>query len=177
MSDMDNKFTYEQNAIIYFSGYVARKSLEKSHCPTCEKDLMKDASESGTSNETYINFIEYPHSDPEAHPVTFLIRPTEQFAKVVNCQLEAFDKIHLKFWHEHCLLLKLVENVEAYTHKQFPDWFDQENICYEHRIKMLKFLLLVKIYPRTRERNNNRKTKANRPIVIKSRKLKNIQNI
>ena len=32
MSDMDTKFTYEQNTITYFSGYVARKSLEKSHC-------------------------------------------------------------------------------------------------------------------------------------------------
>ena len=117
MSDMDNKFTYEQNAITYFSDYVARKSLEKSHCSTCEKDLMKDASESGTSNETYINFRKYPHSDPEAHPVTFLIRQTEQIAKVVNSQLKAFDKIHSKFWHEHDLLLELVDNVEAYTRK------------------------------------------------------------
>ena len=56
MSDIDTKFTYEQNAITHFPGYVARKSLEKSHCPTCEKNLMKDASESDTSNETYINF-------------------------------------------------------------------------------------------------------------------------
>ena len=176
MSDIDDKFTYEQNAITYFAGYVAHKSLEKSHCPTCEKDLMKDASESGSSNETYINFREYPHSDTEAHPVTFLIRTTELLAKVVNCQFEAFDKIHSKFWNEHGLLLKLVVNVEAYTRKQFPDWFDQKNICYEHRIKMLKFFLFVKIFAKTRERNNNnRKSEAKRPI--KSRKPKNIETV
>ena len=55
ISDMDSKFTFEQNAITYFSEYVARKSLEKTHCPTCQKDLMKDASESETSIKTYIN--------------------------------------------------------------------------------------------------------------------------
>ena len=178
MSGMDAKFTYEQSAITYFSGYVARKSLENIHCPMCEKDLMKDASESGTSNETYINFREYSHSDPKAEPVTFLIKQTEQFVKVVICQLEAFDKIHSKFWHEHDLLLKLVENVEACTRRHFPDWFNKKNNCYEHRIKMLKFLLLVKIYAKTREHNNSRKTAAKRPIVVTNcRKLKNIINV
>ena len=45
---------------------MARICLGKSHYPTCEKDLMKDASESGTSNEKYTELREYPHSDTEA---------------------------------------------------------------------------------------------------------------
>ena len=105
------------------------KSTVRSWVAECEivpgiNDVILKKIGEETSNETYINFREYPHSDPEAEPVKFLIIPTEQFAKVVSCQLEAFDKIHSKFWDEHDLLLKLVENVEANTRNQFPVWFD-----------------------------------------------------
>ena len=47
---------------------------------------------------------EYAHSNLEAPAVTYLIRPTEDLASVVNCQLEAFDKIYSKFWHSQNLL-------------------------------------------------------------------------
>ena len=58
------------------------------------------------------------------------------------------------------------------TRVNFRNWFDHE------KIKMLKFLFkLVKIYSKTREHNNSRETAAERSIVTKSRKLKNVKNV
>ena len=177
MSDMNAKLMYESNAITYFAGYVARKSLGKSKCRTCEKNLVKDVNEPENVTEKYIQMREYSHSDAEAPVVIYLIRPTEDFASVVNCQLEAFDKIYSKFWHRENLLMHLLENVEAYTRQKFPAWFDQENNCYEHRLNMLKFLLLVKIFAKTRENNNRKKYASKNTVKTKYTKLKNVKNI
>ena len=54
MPDMNAKLIYESNAITYFAGYVARKSLGKSQCPACEMNLVKDVNESENVTEKYI---------------------------------------------------------------------------------------------------------------------------
>lgn len=42
---------YDQNAITFFAGYVARKSIAKTNCDNCRNVMMKTPMDNATENE------------------------------------------------------------------------------------------------------------------------------
>lgn len=69
----DQRSTYDDNAIAYFTGFVARRSIEKSNCDQCRNIMMKSPMDMLASNEKYIEFREYQNADEDAPIVTKLI--------------------------------------------------------------------------------------------------------
>jgi len=162
---------YDQNAIAYFAGYIARRSIAKTNCDNCRDIMMKTPMDDTTENEKYIEFREYSNIDEDAPIVTKLIRPTTLFTKVIETQLMAFNRVWQHYWASTQILDKISNECINLTNEIHSEWLDKSNTCYNHRLQALKFMISVKLYSRTRY--NNRVEKSS---IIFNRKVKNLQN-
>lgn len=161
--------SYDQNAIAFFAGYVARKSIEKTKCDKCRNIMMKTPMDDTTANEKYIEFREYLNPDEDAPIVTKLVRPTTLFAKVLEIQLQAFNRTYERNWASAGIVEKITQ--ECINLTMHSKWLDENEPCYKHRVDALKYLIRVKIYSRTRY-NNRAGKRGDAP----NRKMKKLLN-
>jgi len=161
---------YDENAIAYFAGFVAQRSIVKSNCENCRNDMMKTPMDNATANEKYIEFREYPNEDEDAPTVTKLVRPTIVFTNIVKTQLMAFNHTWQYHWASTHILKNIVTECVYATNKIHAEWLDINHMCFNHRMQALKYMIIVKLYSRTRY---NRAEKRNN---ILNRKMKNILN-
>lgn len=124
-----------------------------------------------TANETYIQFREYPNDDEDAPTITKLIRPTNYFINIMRIQLLVFNKTWQHYWTSTQILDKIVAECIEETNKIHATWFDINDVCYNHRVQTLRYMIIVKIYSRTRY-NNRAGKKTSAPL----RKVKNFSN-
>ncbi|KMQ91814.1 transposable element p transposase [Lasius niger] len=89
---------YDQNAVAFFAGYIARRSVAKTKCDNCCNCMMKTPLDNAAENEMYIKLREYPNADEDTPTVTKLVRPTDLFTKVVQTQLMAFNRVWQHYW-------------------------------------------------------------------------------
>lgn len=167
----DQRSTYNDNAIAYFAGFVARRSIEKSNCDQCRNIMMKTPMDMLASNEKYIEFREYQNADEDAPIVTKLIRPTNFFINIMRLQLLVFNKTWQHYWASTYILDKIVMECVQETNKIHTTWFNVEDECYNHRIQALRYMITVKLYSRTRY-NNRAGKKTSAPV----RKVLNFSN-
>lgn len=163
--------SYDQNAITFFAGYIARKSFAKTNCENCRNNMMKTPMDDVTENEKYIELREYPNPDEDAPTITKLVRPTTLFAKVVEIQLQAFNYLWRHHWASKTILQKITKECINMTNNMHSGWFDKDNRCYKHRLEVLQYLIRVKLYSRTRY-NNRAGRRGNAP----NKKMKNLLN-
>ncbi|XP_070171046.1 uncharacterized protein [Polyergus mexicanus] len=161
--------SYNENAIAYFAGFVARRSIAKSNCNHCRNDMMKTPMDESTANEKYIEFREYLNEDEDAPTVTKLVRPITSFINITKTQLIAFNRTWQYHWASKQILNKIVTECIYKTH---PQWLDKNGKCYDHRIQTLKYMITIKLYSRTRYNNRAAKT-ANIPSCKKVKKFLN----
>jgi len=108
---------YDENAIAYFAGFVAQRSIAKSNCENCRNDMMKTPMDNATANEKYIEFREYPNEDEDAPTVTKLVRPTIVFTNIVKTQLMAFNHTWQYHWASTHILKNIVTECVYATNK------------------------------------------------------------
>ncbi|KAL6417666.1 hypothetical protein ACFW04_012589 [Cataglyphis niger] len=150
----------------------ARKPpVAKTNCENCRNIIMKTSMGDATENEKYLEFREYLNIDEDASTVTKLIRPTAFFAKVVETQLAAFNRIWQHYWCSTKILNKITNECIDLTNKIHLEWLDQNNACYNHRLQALKYMISVKLYSRTRYNN-----RANKISSASYKKIKNFSN-
>jgi hypothetical protein len=58
------------------------------------------------------------------------------------------------------------------TNKTHPEWLDTNEKCYDHRLQVLKYMISIKLYSRTRYNNRAAKTDS----IPSYRKLKKFKN-
>jgi len=163
--------TYDQNAVTYFAGYIARKTIVKTNCENCRDVMMKTPMDDATENEKYIEFREYSNSDEDAPTVTKLIRPTDLFAKIVETQLMTFNRTWQYYWASTQILQKITNECVNITNNKHSGWLNKNNTCYKHRLQALEYMIRVKLYSRTRY--NNRAEKRGITPYKKVKKLLN----
>ncbi|KAL6423073.1 hypothetical protein ACFW04_010507 [Cataglyphis niger] len=151
--------------------YVARRCIEKSNCQNCRATMLKTPMEDATPNEKYIEYREYPNIDEDAPTVTKLTRPTSLFIDIIKTQLMSFNRTWQHHWASSQVLENIAKESMYATNKMHAGWFDISDKCYNHHVQALKFLLIVKIYSRTRY--NNRAVKT---VSVFNRKVKNLSN-
>lgn len=171
MGNISISSNYNENAITYFAGYVARRCFEKNDCNNCRAVMLKTPMEQATSNERYIEYREYPNADEDAPTVTKLVRPTRLFTDVIKTQLMSFNRTWQHHWASTQVLEKITNEAMHATKKMHAGWFNTNNICYTHRMQAAKFLMMVKIHSRTRYNNHAAKT-----VNTFKRKIKNLSN-
>ena len=167
---------YNENAIAYFAGFVAQRSLKKTKCENCRNDMMKTPMDDATANEKYIEYREYSDSDDEDAPtVKKLIRPTTVLTNITKTQLKTFNHTWENHWASNHVLENIVAACVQATNRNHAGWLDTSHECYNHRMEALKYLIRVKTYSRTRYNNRAEKIKSNKKYTSK-RKMKNILN-
>ena len=101
----------------------------------------------------YIEFREYENIDEDAPKVTKLKRPTEKFSQIVGAQLKAYYRLCEKHCPAEGLLRKLVIDIMRSTASAYPEWYDADHPCKEHRLQQLQFLIEVKLFAQTKYNN------------------------
>jgi len=150
--------SYDENAIAFFAGFVARRSIAKSNCDHCRNDMMKTPMDESAANEKYIEFREYLNEDEDAPTVTKLVRPTTLFTNITKTQLMAFNCTWKYYWASTQILEKIVTECINATNKTHPKWLDKNEKCYDHRIQALRYMITIKLYSCTRYNNRDAKT-------------------
>ena len=166
---------YERNAVAFFAGYVASKCFLKANCEKCREDMMKTPMEEREDSEHYIRMREYANLDEDAPEVEKLTRPRDLFANIVYEQLQAFQASWEKYWASENIIQYLSEEAQNRTRQHFPEWFNADSPCQDHLLTVLRFMLRVKIYAKTRERNGQRQATTTR-IKKKGRKVNIVMN-
>lgn len=162
---------YDENAIAYFAGFVARRSIGKSNCENCRDDMMKTPMDDATANEKYIEFREYANENDDAPTVTKLVRPTIVFINIIKTQLMTFNRTWQYHWASTHILKNIVTECVNATNRTHAEWLDMNHKCYNHRMQALQYMITVKLYSRTRY-NNRAEKRSN----TSHRKMKNILN-
>ncbi|CAL1681084.1 unnamed protein product [Lasius platythorax] len=172
---------YERNAISYFAGYIARYGYNNTKCDSCREKNLKTPMEELNDNEIYIQLREYEHEDEDDPEIEWLSRPTDSFLNIITLQLEAINSCYKMYWHFKDVKKKLLEICVKHVQHADEDWFNQNNECYSHRIKMSDFMLRVKIYAITKKNNNGGReglaSGRSKEIKTKCQKLKNIKHM
>ncbi|KAJ8681376.1 hypothetical protein QAD02_017163 [Eretmocerus hayati] len=91
-----------------------------------------------------------------------LLRPSEIFKKVVYCQLQQYKRVVASRWATRDLLDLIRDDLVQVTNEHFPEWFNVEHPCHQHRLDAVKFLMRVKCHATCRSHNQKafRKRKA-----------------
>ena len=99
---------YDENAIAYLAGFIARRNIIKNNCDNCN-EIMKTPMDESTANEKYIEYREYSNENEDAPTVTKLIRPTTTFINVVKTQLMTFNRT----WQHHWASTEILKKITA----------------------------------------------------------------
>lgn len=125
----------------YFIGYVLFKVLSKINCVECS-DLMRKKDEVLTCPSELLIFAK---NYSENSDFGNLFAPSDLIFKICKLHILIFDhffktKKEIRFIKniiiEHCILA---------TEKENETWFKKEGSCYNHKIKILDFLILILI--------------------------------
>lgn len=69
----------------------------------------------------------------------------------------AFNSTWQHYWASTKILDKIMTECVFATNKIHHEWFDKHKECYDHRMQALKYMIVVKIYSRTRYNNRDAK--------------------
>lgn len=131
----------EQNSVRYIIGFTLFKLFKHINCEDCAV-YMKDSTEKLALESE--KFIFYKNYDKNSE-VCFLAAPSNDFFQLssifVNCFEENFKK---------CVVIKnVIRTLEQLCMEQikkfekFKDYFNENDNCFSHRIKLLNILLNV----------------------------------
>ena len=164
-SDFSSLNKYEQSAVAYFAGYISHLTVSQTKCETCLESTMKSSMDDIEEHETYTRFKEFQHFDEDRPEVSSLKRSTNYFVEVVYMQLQNFHFNHEKFWPNRKLLETLVATGVCITNKKFPDYFNEDEPCFMHKLQAIIFLYQVKVHATCRQHNNARITFSRRSMT------------
>lgn len=113
--------------------------FKKIKCSNCQLIMKKNSCQTQLKkNEIFIHAKDFGSS---LKGCDYLTNPSDYFLKIFNCQFTAFSnyfKINIHKVHLKASILK--KCVEA-TNKKYPEWFDESNPCYDHRMSILEYIL------------------------------------
>lgn len=162
--------TTENAAISYFIGYIQFKMEKKTKCEDCTKSLS-GSKEFCAERDAFIRNKNYRKDG-----VGGLQQPSPQFFEVCCFQVQYFKSHFKKAFFIKKLKQYFTKKIIAETNAKYPEWFAKEGQCYEHRVSILDFLLLVLIRKNSkwlleekmickRDTKNRKKIKKNNMLV------------
>lgn len=137
LSDSVEDASVEKAAISYFIGYIERKIDAKINCEQCRLQLIKPK-ESMNKTDWYIKNKSYKDD-------TALKIPSKIFFDVCSAQIKVFKSLFSDCFHKNHIKTFLKKKIVCATNNLFPEWFNVHDTCYEHRHRILDFLLLILI--------------------------------
>lgn len=137
--DRHERPSTEHAAVSYYIGYIEMKCTNRSKCTSCIDGLTK-AKQHCTAVDELITKKSY-----KPDKIGGLKLPSTTFYDICCLQICFFKSTFDKLYHTKNLKAAYVKKLMALTTLNYPDWFDEQNKCFEHRVQILNFLVLVLI--------------------------------
>lgn len=141
-----DQFTNENHkidlpSVRYFVGYVIYKLIHKSQCEMCNQLMVKSDEQLLLPSEYLIKSRNYLTPSEEL----YLKNPTDYFFELSYIHIKIFELNFKENIHKKNILQFLLEKCIDATNRnpKYLEWFTGS--CKDHKIKTLKFLLLVLI--------------------------------
>ena len=120
-------------SVTFFAGYAAFKIVREYKCDLCFVDMQRPPdADQGDINDTYINFREY--QTKKSWQVILLRRPTGKFRNVAAANLQTFANNFKMRSQKEEINENLMEDAIADMLKVCPEWYDETQPCYMHRL-------------------------------------------
>ncbi|XP_037934801.1 uncharacterized protein LOC119669097 [Teleopsis dalmanni] len=107
---------------------IKEKLVYKIKCCDCLSEIKKLE----TSNLLSESFLKAKQFENSIHELVIISLPSEKCLLLIATYILGLKK-------------KIIEESIANNNKKFPDWFEKTNKCYEHRVEILNFLILILI--------------------------------
>lgn len=138
----EEKLNVSDAATTYFAGYCYLKTVKSlgKICDQCKTEMTsKLLEEDENISKILIKLKQYENLPPDSG----LITPSEKFFNICKDHVQIFSRIYLSAPHILNLRKTIVEHCIEHTRKIYPDWFHENNKCFDHHIKAVEFFILV----------------------------------
>ena len=135
----------EGMSVTFFAGYAAFKIVKEFKCDLCLVEMQRPPdADQGDINDCYINCREY--NTKESWQLILLRRPTDKFRDIATSNLQTFvSKFKLRMSEEK-LREKLMKEAISSVSKVYPNWYDENHSCYQHRLYATHMLYTAKLH-------------------------------
>lgn len=120
----------------YFVGYIAQRIS----CEKCHVDIIKPTQILTYPSEMYIHTKNYENDSDFGS----LCAPSDLFFEICKIHIKVFEKV---FTENKCMknIKKIIvkQCIDCTKDTIYSSWFDENDICYKHRIEMLNLLILT----------------------------------
>lgn len=151
---------FDEASSKYFTGYVAHTILKRKPCDNCRKILIKSGDTMRLKNESFLFYKNYTNNSEFGN----LKAPSDTFFEIC--------KSHIKITEQIFITMPQIENIKEYicnicikhteSQEKFRTWFDKENPCFDHNLKLLDFMILVLLRKKCKwQINKTKKIKTN----------------
>lgn len=118
--------------------------LKKVKCSDClevmkHKDSHHRKGKCSNNNELFIMEKNIVRSKDQ----NILCNPSDYFLSIFNTQFNTFSEYFDANKHIKGLKSSLLKQCIKVTNNVFPEWFDINNSCYDHRVEILDYLLRI----------------------------------
>lgn len=142
-TEITNLNLLEANSRRYFAGYVLHMKLKKIKCENCELLLLK-SSEDLLSTESKTECL-IKNKNFFLGDVIKLHAPSDIYFEIVSMQVKLFLKCYETFCHKSNLKERILEFCMRALQKEYPNYFNDEFICFDHMKTYLNYLILILI--------------------------------
>lgn len=152
----------------YFVGFILYKILPKIGCKECFSHLTNSSSTISKPSESLIFHKNFSQNSDFGS----LYNPSEICFDVFNLHFDIFKRIFDKSPEIKNIKKTIESKCVSETESVFKNWFLEENICTEHRMKLMNYAILVLVRKHCAFRINcesrsSRKAKAKMDKIVK----------
>ena len=135
--------TLEEISVEFFAGYTAYKTVKQYKCDRC-LDEMQERPVAEDVNERYIECREY--DTQKSWQLVALRRATEKFRNIVTANLQTFVNNFSLRKQQKTLKESLMKQAFADMLSVCPEWYAEEDPCYQHRLFATNILFTAKLH-------------------------------
>lgn len=133
----------EDLSLRYFIGFAIFQTSSKINCSLCDT-IMKRSGEIIKLQKTSETFLFHKNYSKNSD-FGSITAPTDQFFQICKLHVNIFKNYIANRPHIKNIRKQIVETCVSETnrHSEFFFWFSDENICKDHYIKILDYIILI----------------------------------
>lgn len=160
--------TLEECSIIYFAGYLAKRTIEHFNCTNCEKNLLTH-DVINEPNKLLITFKAFEHLNNTYSKG--LKKPSSLQILICNTGLNVFSKMFAVIKSEKEIVKRMLKVVVLKLNKQIKHFDD--STCKDHYEFIVQLLLITRIYKECKWSKEDGSNKLLNKLPAKLRILSN----
>lgn len=154
-----DNISLEKCSIVYFSGYLLKKCLDKYNCNKCRASL--ETSDELNNEEELLIFYKNYYLDNQRGLKT----PGDLLKRFTSKCMKQFKK-YIEIYLNKKLMLNLRKKIKTCISKTLPEWFKTNENCCTHRAYIFDLLLRTLVFKYCKELSSNLKTPQRKNVKL-----------